>query len=218
MRIITRGALFNEIIKIKNVIKNKDAKILEKYYEEYISSLKVSSKEVFHMGCFTLYSENISYHLLSIYYLLDLIDFHYDGKKFLDNEYEENILLSILSNDEYRKIKGIVDCKKTIYELQKLSRSHRLHIFLIPHEFKDEYSLEITYPGNIMVLYPNKVDENEKEEKTSDILKRGICEFYFKKQMRGILPRWSDTYEDFETEFIKWSNGLSSKFSGRRME
>src|SRR5690606_16365353 len=149
---------------------------LKTYYDDYLSSLTVPSRELFHAGCFTMYTEVISYHLLSMYLLLDLIDYYWDGKKFLNHKMEKKpSLWNILSGDSATSFKQIEKMKKTLFTLQRLSRKHRLHVFLIPLKSKNDYSLEITYPGNVLIIFPksSKSDNKGEQPKIVDVLQRG---------------------------------------------
>lgn len=209
MKIHTKGALFYEMVKIKTAIAKKDANRITEHYEAYLNELTASSREVFHAGCFTLYSEKISYHLLSTYLLLDLIDFHWDGKKFINGSTEAKPnLLDILSTDKQAEFKKKQELTETLYAMQKLSK-HRLHIFLLPLHYKNNFSLEITYPGNVLILFP---DDMIKEN-----LHKGVATFYYKKQLKELLPHWAESFETFQTEFLKWANNQPSKFNARKM-
>lgn len=209
MNIQSKGLLFYEIVKIKAAVKRKDSALITNYYEEYLNELSAPSREIFHAGCFTLYSEKISYHLLSTYLLLDLIDFYYDGKKFINESSETKPnLLNILSAENKATFSKHEEIKEILYIMQKLTK-HRLHVFLLPLQYKHNFSLEITYPGNVLILFP---DDNIKEA-----LYHGISEFYYRKQLREILPHWAESFEHFQTEFIKWANNVPSKFVARKM-
>lgn len=209
MRIQTKGNLFFEIVKIKNAVKKQDSALLTSYYDQYLEQLSVPSKEVFHAGCFTLYSEKISYHLLSIYLLLDLIDFYWDGKKFINLNKENNPeLLTILNLEKTKSFEDTEIIKENIHMMQKITK-HRLHVFLMPFEFHKDYSLEITYPGNVLILFPTSG--------SPESLYDGVSDFYLKKHQKEILPHWAETSKDFQTEFKKWCRDVPSKFSARRV-
>lgn len=213
MKIQSKGALLYEMVKIKTAVKTRNAETITQYYEEYLAELSASSREIFHAGCFTLYSEKISYHLLSTYLLLDFIDFYWDGKKFIHDSMEPKPnLLEILSVESVGVFKKKQKIQELLYNFQKLTK-HRLHVFLLPLQYKEKFSLEITYPGNVLILFPNETDETEIEE----TLYQGLSEFYFRKQLKEILPHWADTLEDFQQEFVKWATNKPSKFIARKM-
>lgn len=209
MKIHTKGALFYEMVKIKTAVTKKDTAGITQYYDDYLNELTASTSEIFHAGCFTLYSEKISYHLLATYLLLDLIDFHWDGKKFINDTIESKPnLLDILSAEiqgEFTKKQGLTEA---LYAMQKLTK-HRLHVFLLPAQHKNSFSLEITYPGNVLILFP---DEHNKVA-----LLKGVAEFYYKKQLKEILPHWADSFDQYQMEFLKWANNEPSKFNARKM-
>lgn len=224
MHIKSRGSLFFEMMKVQNAIKQRDGVVLKSYYENYLSQLTVPSREVYHMGCYSVYSEKISFHLLSIYLLLDLIDFYWDGRKFTNNGVESAPgLLKILSINETKTFGDTEPIRRSVYTMQKITK-HKLHVFLLPLAFKEGYSLEITYPGNALILFPQ--DEMESSISTFNNkvspqalagLHHGVGEFYLKKELRDSLPNWADSPEEFRIEFAKWCQNIPAKFVAKKM-
>lgn len=212
MKIQTKGALFFEIVKIKNAVQQQDSEAIRRYYDEYLNELSAPSREIFHAGCFTIYSEKISFHLLSTYLLLDYIDFHFDGKKFIKEVMEDKPrLLTILSADKVRSFSAKPLIHEALYDMQRITK-HRLHVFLLPLEYQQTFSLEITYPGNALIIFPQK----EKDD-TLNAVFHGVAEFYYRKQLKELLPPWADSFAHFQEEFVKWANNIPSKFNARKM-
>lgn len=213
----TKGQLLYEVIKIKNAAKSRDAQALLRYQNEYLAQLKVSSREIQRIGPFTLFSENISYHLLSSYLLLDLIDHHWNGRKFFDYEEDKTPpLMEILESDIKLDFNYKTEIEATLIDIQRITK-HQLHIFLLPLGNKRKYIMEASYPGNILILFPHiEEDKVGKKEDPLNGLYRGIGEFYFQKQLRDTLPLWAGDKDDFLHEFVNWCKGLPSMITAKK--
>jgi predicted nucleic acid-binding Zn finger protein len=220
MIIKTKGQLLYEIIKIKNAVKSQNRNNIENYYNDYINQLKVPSKDIFRTGPYILISEEVSYHLLSTYLLLDLIDFHYNGRKFINTDNESTpALLRTLETETNKIFKNIEKIKSILTEVNRIT-NHQLHIFLLPIESNNDYILESTYPGNILILFPSNNEnysngEYDGRDEMENVY-RGIGEFYLDKQLRGQLPKWAANKELFLLEFIKWCKDIPSRITMKK--
>lgn len=210
MLIQSQGALSYEIMKVKNAVKTRDSQSIQTYYDNYINLLRVPKKEVVHQGFLTFCSDTISYHLLSVYLLLDLIEYFWNGKRFIDVSLSKKMpLLEELSLDTKKEIKGFNEIIEASKRIKKISKTP-LHVFFLPFEHSKEYLLDFTFPGNILVIFPQ---EDEYGNTLSlELFYQGIADFYLEKQLKGIVPPWANDKEMFTREFIKWCKDKPSKF------
>lgn len=216
MYIQTKGTLLFEMMKIKEAVKTKNTKLISSYYDDYLNFLKVPSKEVFRSGPFTVCSEKISFHLLSVYLLLDIIDLCWNGDKFLRSHYNGTPeLMKYLNSDKKIEFPHVEDIKRFTYEVQKISRT-QLHIFLLPYEYDLPFVSAYTHPGNALILFSKK--DEASNNYILNALHQGLADFYFKKQLKEILPYWADSEDGFKHEFIKWCNNSPSKFTARKVK
>lgn len=209
----SKGQLLFEVIKIRNAAKAEDAQAIVRYQNEYLSQLKVSSREIQRYGSFTIFSDNISFHLLSSYLLLDLIDFHWNGRRFFEYTEEKNpLLMDILQSDNNLSFNYKAQVEVAVNNIQRVTK-HPLHIFLLPLGNDYKYIMEASYPGNILILFPHI--DGTKEEPLYGFY-RGLGDFYYEKQLRGILPLWASDKDDFLNEFIKWCKDQPSMITAKK--
>jgi len=212
----TRGELVFEIMKIKEIVRLRDGAKMKELYQQYTSMLQVPSREVYSMGTLKVSSPAISFHLLSSYLLLDLVDFFWDGRDFLNEKLRHQpALLEDLQLEELATFKNIDVCYSFLLQNHKIMKDP-LHIFFLPrHSFKEYVLLDFTFPHNILLVFPKENEDGQSQ--TLDCLIKGLGEFYLKKELRGRLPFWADSLPAFLDEFTKWTKGEKSRFPRRKI-
>lgn len=200
--------LVMELKKVKAAIFSKNSVLIEQYLAHYQKMLSVPKKDVTHKGFITLCSENISYHLLSVYLLLDMIDYFWDGKKFHDRKLSNDLFLINEVNLEGEVVNNHYNMKTIFSLLDKVCEidKSRLFVFLVPFSYTQDYVLKTAYPGNVLIIYSNPNTDPSK------VFLEGVGEFYLKEKLKNRLPNWSPTVEDFIKEFTSWVLGEKSKF------
>lgn len=209
MEIKSQAQLVFELKKVREALQNKDKKKIEKYRSAFIKELSIPQKEVLHEGCMTLCSTNISYHLLSMYTLLDIIDYYWDGFRFHEKEMKQGY--SLLSQLSVNTKVPSHDLKDFIHLLEKpatLSKKEKLHIFLLPYPYVKDYVIKQSVPGNILIFYTNTTDKMKRERAFLE----GIADYYLKDRLKGALPGWARNSEVYVNEFIAWCQGKNSMF------
>lgn len=206
MNFESQNHLIFEMKKVKQAIKEKDSYSLKLFYDEYLKKTAIPKREVFKHSNLTICSSKYSYHLLSIYLLLDVIDFYWDGKKFFDREIRGDFsLMNELGVNEKTYDLPFEEAIKITEKVDNILRDD-LYIFLVPYRFKEDYVVKMAYPGNVLLVYHNK------EEFSVDTILEGIGEFYLKKKLKSSLPYWAKNKDVFKKEFVSWCKDESSLF------
>jgi hypothetical protein len=200
-----------EIRNVKNAITTRDNQSIKKYHQDYSNQLRSPRTEFYVEGNLTILSAKISYHLLSCYFLLDLIECYYE----LANDTFKNKALVAANElfllDELSVNKAIeAPPIETIYPL--VDRCYKLcdqkvNVYFVPFAYRKEFVLKISPLGTILLLYPN-------EKKSIDrIFCEGIAEFFYKDKLKNRLPSWSrGDYPTYVHEFSLWCYQKPSKF------
>jgi len=195
-----------EMKKIKQAIKEKDHIAMKIFYNEYLKMTAIPKREVHKENSIVVCSSIYSFHLLSVYLLLDYIDFFWDGHTFFDRQITGDFsLLDELRVSERVNDFPFADLTKSLQKVSKILRDE-LYIFLIPYQFKKDYVVKMAYPGNVLLLYKNH------NESINDFFFEGIGEFYLKKKFKSSLPYWAKNKEMFKKEFVSWCKGEQSLF------
>lgn len=202
----TQARLVLEMRSIKDAIQKKDKFTLDTLLKTYKESLKVPKDEIMHKKNITVCSYNVSYHLLSLYFLLDFIEFYYDGYYIYERQAEKNMFLI---NELSLKETGNSIEKEFLKDgIDKISEEveEKIFVFLLPYKNKVNYTLNVAYPGHILILYANDL------ETTKKAFYEGIGEYYLNVKRKGYLPSWTNSQEKFLKEFVLWAEGKASKF------
>lgn len=210
MKIISIGHLNMQIGKISVALQKKDKKEMEKLYRDYQKELSVPSKDIYHTEYVTLSSKHISYHLLSVYYLLDFIDKVWDGNEFVSKKEKQRILFQKeLTYTEEGEMGEIDDYKEIINQISGIL-TRRLYIFMHPFQPKDDkktYAYVDAMPGDVIILFAQSKD------KVFASLCEGVASFYIKTILQGHLPPWANTTNEFISEFTLWCKNSPSRFN-----
>lgn len=205
--ISSQSHLILEFRKVNEAIGKRNSSLLKKYHREYINQLRVPKTDVFHENNITIYSSNVSYHLLSLYFLLDVIEYFWDGKRVYERPFNKDMFLfKELNLTEMKEASSIDDLKSSISKVSN-TVSSKLFVFLLPYSFSKNYALQIAFPGNVLILYHND------QKSFTDNFFEGVGEFYLKSKLRNKLPRWADSEEEFIREFLYWCQNKHSRFN-----
>jgi hypothetical protein len=193
------------IKRIKGYVSVRDEVSIEKYRRELLGSLKVPSNKKMSFDKLTIVSKENSYHLLSVYLLLDIIDQFWDGDNFQNEAANKRyFLLNELSTIEEA---NTADFETVLPLLKKASKiiEEKLFIFLLPYKYEKPFVINEAYPGSVLLIYAT--------DNLSRTLREGLAEFYFQTSYDFRLPKWANSEEEFVSEFFKFIDGKKTRFS-----
>lgn len=209
MKRLSIGHLNMEIGKISMSIQKKDKNMIEHLYRTYTKELSIPSKDVIHYDHTTVISKYISYHLLSTYYLLDLIDFYWDGKDFQMETLNHALLFKKeLSYQQPSEMEEIEHFKEMIERISSII-PRRFYIFLYPFTSKEEGQDYVTYdamPGTVLIIFGNE------KGKVKESIYEGVANFYINSILEGKLPNWAKSEDELKKEIIFWCKKSPSRF------
>ena len=210
MKILSIGHLNMQIGKISVAIQKQDKYQMEALYKEFQKELSVPAKDIYHQNQTTLSSQHISYHLLAIYYLLDVIDSVWDGQEFSPRKADRAYLFQKeLMYTEPGPEVDMDDFKSIVDKIAPII-NRKLYLFLYPYQSKEQdekiYSYIDAMPGVVIVLFANE------KAKVIESLCEGVATFYLNSILHGSLPSWAADPEDFVREFTLWCKNSPSQF------
>lgn len=211
MKIESNTFLNMEIRKVKNAVLNRDIQSLKQYHQEYSNQLRAPRTEFYVEENITVLSANISYHLLSCYFLLDLIENYYELTSGTLKEAptiigQEFFLLDELSVNKSIEAPPIESIYSIVVRCQRLCEQ-KVNVYFVPFAYRKDFVLKISPFGTILLLYPNGKKTIER------LFCEGVAEIYYRDNLKNRLPSWSrGSYLTYVQEFSLWCHQKPSKF------
>lgn len=209
MKITTTGHLNMETTKVQAAIKTRDKKRIEELYKQYHQALSVPIKELYHSEFITLASKNISFHLLSIYHLLNLIDEYWDGSSFSETPAKNPYMFQKELFYDPKEAKGEIEDYKAIIDRSTRLIRRKTYIFLYPYGPNDDtkYVIRDAFPYSIIIIF------GDTKESMGKSIIEGLAHYYTKSILAGKLPIWAKDEEEVIEQFKLWSQRMPSKFN-----
>jgi hypothetical protein len=208
VKITTTSHLNFEITKVKAAIKTKDSKRLESLFKSYHDALSVPVKDLYHSEFITLASKHISFHLLSIYHLLNLIDEYWDGYEFTTKPPENPNLFHKELFYAHKEAEGELEDYIDLIERSTRLIKRKTYVFLYPFEPKEgeRYVIHDMLPFSILLIYADT------KKRMGESIIEGLAHYYTKTILAGKLPIWAKTEEEIVAQYKLWSQRMPSKF------
>lgn len=194
MKIDHYNLLAYELEKTRIFIENKDEVETKALYETYTDALKTTKTNHKVYRNVNIYSKEISYHCLSIYLLLDVLDYFWDGKKIKEKVPEkEFFFMKELDIEEDTQAFEIDDLNKYIDKISSETQGEEIHIFLIPYKYEKKYVVKTAKPGHIIMLYG----------KHPEVIGYALAELSLEIRFRGHVPPWASSKAEFIEDLVK---------------
>lgn len=195
-----------EINHVLNAISKKDTFTIQLLKERYTKELSIPKKHILYKNGIQIFSPEISYHILSIYLLLDMIDSSWNGKQFIPYQFSsKQFLLSELKiSSEYRPfVFNLSSFTKKIIRFEELIEE-QLFIFLLPFKSQQkQFYVESAFPNHLLILYAS--DKTFEASLFEALSKIALRELYNDK-----LPKWTSSFDSFVSEVMLYCEGKPS--------